>query len=110
LRLGLVVVFAAVVIGGLVPHALPTAQERVVTEMVTTVESPLAFPSSCADATCGKGSPAPAAPVPAVALAAALTGLLVIAALRGASLRRPLAGGPLPSGVRHAPYHPPQFS
>jgi hypothetical protein len=78
--------------------------------MITTVESPLTAPTTCADATCGKGSPAPAAPVPAVALATALTGLLVVAAAAGALVRRLRATGPLPTGVCDPRYRPPQFS
>ena len=64
---------------------------------------------NCPDATCGKGSPAPAAPSPGIALVAVVAGLW--ASRRGRLVRRRrgrvLA---LPAGARDPLFHPPQFS
>ena len=109
-RMGLVAVVAAAVLGGLVPHAAASA-ESAGAAMVQAVESPLASPTGCADASCGTGSPAPAAPSPAVALVAVLGGLAVVAAVAALIRRRPPAEvGALPSGRRDRLFHPPQFS
>ena len=67
--------------------------------MVQAVESPLVSPTSCADATCGKGSPAPAAPSPAVVLAGVLAALAVTAAAAARVRRRPAWVGALPRGL-----------
>ena len=68
--MGLVAVVAAAVLGGLVPHAVASGTESVGVTMVQVAESPLVFPTTCTDATCGKGTPAPAAPTPGIVLAA----------------------------------------
>ena len=65
-RIGLAAIVAAVVIGGFVPHGALSAAGPV-TQVVQIVEAPVSVPVSCVDATCGKGSPAPAAPTPGVA-------------------------------------------
>lgn len=109
-RLGLVAVFAAAVLGGLVPHVVASGAESTGAAMVQAVESPLASPANCADATCGKGSPTPAAPTPAVALAGVLAGLAVVAVAAALIRRRPASVGALPSGRRDRLFHPPQFS
>jgi hypothetical protein len=108
--MGLVAVVAAAVLGGLVPHAVASDAESAGANMVQTVESPLASPTSCADATCGKGSPAPGAPSPVVALVAVLGGFAVAAALVALIRRRPAEVSALPSGRRDRLFHPPQFS
>ena len=108
--MGLVAVVAAAVLGGVVPHAVASGAESAGATMVQTVESPLASPTSCADATCGKGSPAPSAPSPAVALVAVLGGFAVAAALVALIRRRPAEVSALPSGRRDRLFHPPQVS
>ena len=107
-RIGLVAVVAAAVLGALVPHAVVSGAESAGTTMVQAVESPPASPTSCADATCGKGSPAPTAPSPVVALVPAVLGALAVAAAVAARVRRrPAEVGALPSGPsRPANYHP----
>ena len=46
------------------PHGALSATETSATQVMRVVEAPLSGPLNCADATCGKGSPAPAAPSP----------------------------------------------
>jgi hypothetical protein len=108
-RVGLVAVVAAAVLGGLVPHVASGAESAGAT-MVQAVGSPLAAPTSCVDATCGKGAPTPAAPSPAVALVAVLGGLVVAAAAAALIRRRSREVGALPSGREDRLFHPPQFS
>jgi ABC-type Fe3+ transport system permease subunit len=108
-RLGLVAVVAVAVLGGLVPHVVTGAESAGVT-MAQAVESPLTSPTSCADATCGKGAPTPAAPSLAIALVAVLGGLAVAAAAAALIRRRPAEVSALPSGRRDRLFHPPQFS
>ena len=74
-RLGLVAVVAAAVLGGLVPHAVASGTESAGAAMIQAVESPAGVTHDLCDATCGKGSPAPATPTPAIALVAVLGGL-----------------------------------
>jgi hypothetical protein len=109
-RLGLVAVVAAAVLGGLVPHAVASGTESAGVAMIQAVESPLGSPTTCVDATCGKGSPAPATPTPAVALVAVLGGLVLAATASALIRRRSAWAGALPSGRHVPPFHPPQFS
>ncbi len=108
--MGLVAVVAAAVLGGLVPHAVATGTESVGATMVQVAESPLVFPTTCTDATCGKGTPAPAAPTPGIALAAVVGGLVAVAAAAALIRRRPAWIGALPRGRPDPLFHPPQFS
>jgi hypothetical protein len=108
-RVGLVAVVAAAVLGGLVPHVV-ASPESAGAAMVQAIESPLASPTSCTDATCGKGTPTPAAPSPAVALVAVLGGLAVAAAAAALIRRRSAVVGALPRGRQDRLFHPPQFS
>jgi hypothetical protein len=109
-RLGLVAVVAAAVLGGLVPHAVASGAENAGAVMIQAVETPLGSPTTCVDATCGKGSPTPAAPTPALALVAVLGGLAVAATASALIRRRSAWSGALPSGRQVPPFHPPQFS
>ncbi len=109
-RFGLVAIIAAAIVGGFMPHGVLTGAQAGVTEMMQIAEAPTAMTSHCLDATCGKGSPAPAAPTPTVALAAVLAALAIVAAL-GASIRRHRRQtASLPAGARDPLFHPPQFS
>ena len=109
-RLALVAVIAVAVVGGFLPHGVLSAGQSTATDLVQVAQTPFTSAPSCADAVCGKGSPAPPAPVPIVALAA-MVGGLVVAAIAAARLRRQRAHlGPLPAGTPDAPFHPPQFS
>jgi len=109
-RFGLLAIIAAAVVGGFMPHGVLAGAGADATEMVQIAEAPVAVPLHCLDATCGKGSPAPAAPTPTVALAAVLSALAAVAAL-GATIRRHRTQtASLPAGARDPLFHPPQFS
>jgi hypothetical protein len=109
-RIGLAAIVAAVVIGGFVPHAVLSGAGTAVTQAVQIVEIPVSVPVSCVEATCGKGSPAPAAPTPGVALAAVVGGIVTAAAAVALVRRRRARLLALPVGTRDTPFHPPQFS
>lgn len=109
-RLSVVVILAAAVLGGLVPHGLFAGTESAATQMVQAIEMPLVGPTTCADAMCGKAAPTPTAPSPGVALAATL-GVLALAAAAASGLRRRARGHvALPTGARDPLFHPPRFS
>jgi len=109
-RIGLVAVIAAAVVGGFLPHGVLSAAEASVAQAALTAEAPLSSPINCLDATCGKGSPAPAAPSPGVALVAVVTGMLAAAAAAACVRRRRRRVRALPPGARDPLFHPPQVS
>jgi membrane associated rhomboid family serine protease len=109
-RIGLAAIVAAVVIGGFVPHAVLSGADTSGTQVVQIAEASVLGPVGCLDATCGKGSPAPAAPVPGVALAAAIGGIVTAAAAVAFVRRRRGRILTLPAGTRDTLFHPPQFS
>lgn len=109
-RIGLAAVVAIVVVCGFVPHAVVSAAGTTATEVAQVAESPISGPVSCIDATCGKGSPAPAAPAPGVALVAVVGGLAAVAAAAALIRRRRGRVLALPVGTRDPLFHPPQFS
>ncbi len=109
-RVGLVAVIAAAIVGGFMPHGVLSAAESSATQVVQVADVPLSVPVTCLDATCGKGSPAPAAPSPGVALFALVAGMVAAAAAVAAVRRRRGRGVPLPAGARDPLFHPPQFS
>jgi hypothetical protein len=108
-RVGLVAIIAAAVVGGFMPHGASSAESSA-TQVMRVVEAPLSAPLNCADATCGKGSPAPAAPSLGVVLAVALAGLAAAAAALTTVRRRRAQHVALPAGARDPLFHPPQFS
>ena len=109
-RIGLAAIVAAVVVGGFVPHAVVSGAETPVAQVVQLAETPISGPAACLDATCGKGSPAPAAPAPGIALVAVVGGLATIAAAAALIRRRRGRVDALPAGRRDPLFHPPQFS
>jgi hypothetical protein len=109
-RIGLAAIVAAVVVGGFVPHAVVSGAETPVAQVVQLAETPISGPVACLDATCGKGSPAPAAPTPGIALVAVVGGLVTIAAAAALIRRRRGRVDALPAGRRDPLFHPPQFS
>jgi hypothetical protein len=115
-RIGLAAIIAAAVVGGFVPHAAQSVADEAtgtvtqLTQVSRMVEDPAAGPIACLDATCGKGSPAPAAPSPGIALAAVVTGLVAAAAAAACIRRRRGQVTVLPAGTRDRLFHPPQFS
>lgn len=109
-RIGLVVVVAAAVLGGLVPHAVSSGADSSTAAMVQAVESPLATAAACTDATCNKGTSTPAAPTPVLVLAGVM-GTLVMGALAAAMVRRfGRRTQALPAGTHDPLFHPPKFS
>lgn len=109
-RIALAALVAVAVVGGFLPHGVLSAAQSTATEVVQTVRAPFDAVPGCADAICGKGSPAPAAPTPTVVLAAML-GALTIAAIAAMRLRRHRAQVvPLPAGTPNPLLRPPQFS
>jgi hypothetical protein len=109
-RIALAAIIAVVVVGGFLPHGVLSAGQSTATEVVQAPQAPFGSIPSCADAVCGKGSPAPPAPAPTVALVAMLGGLAV-AAMAAARWRQHRAhAGPLPAGTPNPLFHPPQFS
>ncbi|HTU37800.1 MAG TPA: hypothetical protein VMF35_07250 [Acidimicrobiales bacterium] len=109
-RFALVAVVAAALLGGFMPHGVLSGSESAAAQIVQAAEAPLSAPLGCADATCGKGTPAAAAPSPGIVLAAVVGGLAAVAVLGSLIRRRRLQAATLPAGVRRAPFHPPQFS
>ncbi len=109
-RIGLVAIIAAAVLGGFLPHGALSSAGNSAAEAVHLAETPLSAPLHCLDATCGKGSPAPAAPSPGVALVAMAAGLVAIAAGTASIRRRHRHAAVLPAGSRDPLFHPPQFS
>ena len=109
-RIGLAAIVAAVVIGGFVPHGVLSAADSSVTQVVQIAEAPVSGSVTCVDATCGKGSPAPAAPSPGISLVAVVGGLVGVAAAAASSAAGGDGSSPSPQGARDPLYHPPQFS
>jgi len=109
-RFGLVAVIAAAVVGGFVPHGALSGAESTATQMAQIAESRVSTPVLCMDATCGKGSPTPAAPSPAIALAGVLAGIAAAAASVSTIRRRRSQALLLPAGARDPLFHPPRFS
>jgi hypothetical protein len=94
----------------LLPHGAQSDAQSATKEMVQAAEAPLMAPSTCADASCGKGSPASSSPTPMVASAAVLGGL-ALAVIAAARLRRHRAQAErLPAGAPDPLFRPPQFS
>ena len=103
-------IIAAAVVVGFVPHGASTAADHSAIKVMRAVEAPLSAPLNCADATCGKGSPAPAASALGVAPTVALAGLVAAATVVTGVRRRRGQQVPLPAGVRDPLFHPPRFS
>ena len=97
-RIGLVAIIAAAVVGGFLPHGALSSADTTATQVARMAESPLSAPVSCLDASCGKGSPAPAAPSPGVALVAVVTGMVAAAAAAACIRRRRGRMPPSPRG------------
>jgi hypothetical protein len=110
IRLCLVAIVAATLVGGVVPHGALAGAEAATVEVVQTVEPPLFVPIHCSDATCGKGTPAAPAPSPGIVLAGVVGTLAAAAALISLIRRRRLHAATLPAGVPNLLLRPPQFS
>jgi hypothetical protein len=109
-RIGLLAIIAAAVVGGFLPHGVLSGADTSAPQVVRAAEAPLSAPVNCLDATCGKGSPAPAAPSPGVALVGVVTGTVAAAVAAACVRRRRGRVSALPAGARDPLFHPPQFS
>jgi hypothetical protein len=110
LQLALAALVAVAILGGLVPHSVPSEAAAMVRPAVAVLEEPLSTPVSCADAVCGKGSPVPSAPSPAGPLVAVVGASLVTALAVMALRHRRTHPAPLPAGVRDGLFRPPRSS
>ena len=110
---------AAIVVIGLMPNALlseagvpaRSTLSSIVPEVFTpqTVADPV-VPTGCADSSCAKGVPSPVAPALTVVAAAALAGVLSMAAAGRLTRRQRSVGAVLPRGNFIGLFRPPQFS
>jgi hypothetical protein len=109
-RWSLVVVLAAIVLGGFMPQALLSKPFLPVSPMAVALQDAPAFPSGCTGVSCNKG--APAAPTPALTIVAlaGLTAAVVRAAGGRASKRIRSLVRTLPRGTVPVLFRPPQFS
>src|SRR5271156_5496572 len=107
-RWSLLGLLVAVVIGGLMPNALlkgpVTRVGTAIDSTIGTTVTPMSvigpsFPAACVDAACGKGAPAPSAPTLTVVAAAAMVGILALAATGRRSRRLRAVAATLPRGV-----------
>ena len=109
----------AIVVIGLMPNALlsgagvpaPNTLSGIVPEVFTphTVADPV-IPTGCADSSCAKGVPSPVAPALTVVAAAALAGVLSMAAAGRMTRRQRSVAEVLPRGNFVGLFRPPQFS
>ena len=109
-RLSMVVVLAAIVLGGFMPQALLTGTYAGAGQMAVARSGPPTFPSGCAGTSCSKSAPVVPAPVLTIAAVAGMTGVLLKASRRGWSRRIRSLVHRLPRGVTSSLFHPPQFS
>ena len=110
---------AAIVVIGLMPNALLSGAgvparntlSGIVPEVFTpqTVADPV-IPTGCADSSCSKGVPSPVAPALTVVAAAALAGVLSMAAAGRMTRRQRSVAAVLPRGNFVGLFRPPQFS
>jgi len=109
-RWSLVVVLAAMVLGGFIPQALLAGSHTPASMTVISTAGPPTFPSGCAGASCDRGAPASPTPSLIIAALAATVGLFVcIAAGRFTRGPRPRVPA-LPRGIVATLLRPPQFS
>jgi hypothetical protein len=109
-RWSLVAVIAAAALGSFLPSALLTAHAPSRTMAALTAQEPSVSPTGCFIASCGKGSPAPAAPTLTLAAVATLAAAAVLVAARSRRIGRRQFSTALPRGIALTLFHPPQFS
>jgi hypothetical protein len=109
-RLSLVVVLAAIVLGGFMPQALLGKPFLPVSPAAMALQGEPTAPSSCTGVSCNKGSPGAPTPTLTIAALAAMTGVLVQAS--GGRIWRRLRSlvHSLPRGTVPSLFRPPQFS
>jgi len=114
-RWSLLGILIAIVVSGLMPNAFLSGAE---THAGNTIATTLSWgkvemagaPIACAEASCGKGVPAPSAPSLTMVAAAAMVGVLALAALGRKTRRQRFATATLPSGNFTGLFRPPQYS
>jgi hypothetical protein len=104
------VIVAATVLGSFMPNTLLSAGTLPGRAVAFLTEEPPTNPIGCLDASCGRGAPAPApVPLTVAAICTAVSGLLILAAMRIARRCRADAAT-LPRGTAQPLFHPPRFS
>ncbi len=109
-RWSLVVVLAAIVLGGFMPQAFLTGARAVTSPIALTPAGPPTFPSGCTGTSCSKS--APVAPTPVLTIAG-LAGLVAIVLKHsGGRFSRRIRNFAfrLPSGTVTPLFHPPQVA
>ncbi len=106
----MVVVLAAIVLGGFMPQALLTGTYAAAGQMAIARPGPPTFPSGCAGTSCSKSAPAAPTPVLTIAALAGTVGVLLKASGGGLSRRLRTLTRRLPRGIASSLFHPPQFS
>jgi hypothetical protein len=109
-RLSMVVVLAAIVLGGFMPQALLTGTYAAPGQMAIARVGPPTFPSGCAGTACSKGAPSVPTPVLTIAALAGMMGVLLELSGGGLSRRIRTLAHRLPRGAVSSLFHPPQFS
>jgi len=109
-RWSLVVVLAAMVLGGLLPETVLDANHAPASMTTAVSVGQPAFPSGCSGSNCVRSTPAPATPVLAIAGLAALTGFVTGAGGGYRTRRASPRTRALPAGIPVSLYRPPQFS
>ena len=109
-RLSLVVVLAAIVLGGFMPQALLSKPFLPVSPAAMAIAGEPTPPSGCTGVSCNKGSPAAPTPTLTIAALAALTGVLVSPSAARIWRRLRSLVRSLPRGTVPFLFRPPQFS
>ena len=109
-RWSLVVILAAVVLGGLLPQALLAGAGTPASMAATSPAAPPTVPSGCADASCNKGSPAVPTPTLAIAGMVATAGVIATFVALHTSRRNRSRAHALPRGTITTLFRPPQFA
>jgi hypothetical protein len=109
-RWSLVVVLAAMVLGGFLPQTILGGSHAPATLTVATYVGPPTFPSGCSGSSCGRTAPTPAAPVLTIAGLAAATATVVRAKGGYWSRRIRPRMRSLPRGTVMSLFRPPQLS
>jgi hypothetical protein len=109
-RWSLVVVLAAVVLGGFMPQSVLTGAHAAPVQVAIARTGPPTFPSGCAGTSCGKSAPVAPIPVLTIAALAAMAGTVLKMSRTDWCRRIRTLGRRLPRGTISSLFHPPQFS
>jgi hypothetical protein len=109
-RWSLVVVLAAIVLGGFMPQALLSKPFLPVGPAAMALQDAPTPPSGCTGVSCNKGAPAAPTPTLTIVALAALAGVVIMAVGGGASRRIRSLVRTLPRGTIPFLFRPPQYS